>query len=236
MKKKEIEILKSRNLIVKVVLVCIIILLSFMLVLQKMTLSKEILYNPYDIKTADMDNFVLLGDSITAGYPVEEFFDDLPVVNSGVNGYTTTDILDHLEEMVSVYNPTKVFLLIGVNDIRGNVDIKKVVDNISKIINQIKKLRPSAKIYLESIYPINDTDQDSIDHDAVAGRKNSDIQSINKQLAKKYKDSDVTYIDVYKELADKDGNLQLKYTQEGVHMSSLGYLKVTKVLLPYFQD
>ena len=70
----------------------------------------------YNQRTSIEDNFVFLGDSITAYYPTNELYNDLPVINSGVASYTTTDILNNLDEMVMVYNPTKVFILIGTND------------------------------------------------------------------------------------------------------------------------
>ena len=38
-------------------------------------------------------NYVFLGDSITAGYDLDKFYKDYPVVNSGVGGYTTKDML-----------------------------------------------------------------------------------------------------------------------------------------------
>lgn len=236
---KELRFKKSffdKQKIIYFILSILVLCLVIVLIVQNTTKDEKIVKNPYDIEVSDMDNFVLLGDSITEFYPVEEFYDELPVINSGVSGYTTDDILEHLEQMVSIYNPTKVFLLIGTNDIRESADINKVVSNIQKIVKGIKVLRPKAEVYLESIYPVNNTDHDKIDHDMVANRKNNDIKKINKKLKSYCEKNNLTYIDVYRELVDKEGNLNIKYTEEGLHLSSLGYLRVTKVLLPYFQD
>ena len=38
---------------------------------------------------------------------------------------------------------------------------------------------------------------------------------------------------MYDELTDEDGNLNKKYTNDGLHPNSLGYAKITRVLLPY---
>ncbi len=241
MEKKVLKLKKREfglQLVVNIILGILVVTLLIILISQNVNSNKETVKfnNPYDIQISDTDNFVLLGDSITEGYPVDEFYDDLPVIKSGVSGYKTQDILNNLEKMVSVYNPTKVFILIGTNDIQEEDKSEEVLSNIEKIVEGIHTLRPKAKIYLESIYPVNDSDSESVDKDMVANRSNDVIRKINKSLKKYCQEHDLVYIDVYKELADKDGNLDLKYTNDGLHMSNLGYLRVTKTLLPYFQD
>lgn len=192
--------------------------------------------NPYEIKVEANDNFVFLGDSITEGYPTKELFDDLPIINSGVSGYTTDDILKNLDEMVTIYNPTKVFILIGTNDIAFEKSESQITNNIKKIVQNILRKRPNTKIYIESIYPINNTEDDKIDHGVVGVRDNKKIKQINKKLKKYCKEKGYTYINIYDELSDKSGNIDLKYTKEGLHLNDLGYLKVTKSLYQYLKD
>lgn len=192
--------------------------------------------NPYDIETSPTDNFVFLGDSITDFYPLEELYDGLPVVNSGISGYTTDDILNNLDNMVSIYNPTKVFILIGTNDIEREKSSDEIVNNIQEIVDRILKKRSNVKIYIESIYPINNTENQKISHGMVGRRNNTTIQEINRKIKKYCKENDYVYIDMYSKLVDKDGNLDLKYTTEGLHISDLGYLKITKVLYEYLND
>ena len=50
------------------------------------------------------DNIVFLGDSIMDYYPIDSIYDDLPIVNSGIEGYKTTDVMDKLDTMVYIYN------------------------------------------------------------------------------------------------------------------------------------
>lgn len=180
------------------------------------------------------ENIVFLGDSITEYYNLENYYeDDYNYVNSGVGGNQTHDILKDMNNRVYVYNPSQVFLLIGTNDIRYSVEDEKIVDNIVKIIKGIKKNRPRAKIYLESIYPINDTDNDKINNELIDRRTNEEIMKINKNLKKKCKEEEVEYIDLYNELIDEDGNLKLDYTKEGLHISDEGYEKVTEIIKKY---
>ena len=69
----------------------------------------------------------------------------------------------------------------------------------------------------------------------VKGRKNSDIKEINKSLEKYCKKNKYTYINMYDELVDKNGNLKLEYTKEGLHMSDDGYKIITKKLKKYVE-
>lgn len=183
------------------------------------------------------DNYVFLGDSITDWYDLDKYFEGLPVVNSGVSGYSTSNILNNMNKMVYQYNPSKVFILIGINDLELKVDDDVVVNNIRKIVQGIKKNRRYAKIYVESIYPINNSDDDKIEGSIINGnRKNSDIIDINNKLVKLTKEEGATYIDLHKDLVDDNGLLKIEYTVDGLHLSSEGYEKVTEVLRKYINE
>ena len=184
------------------------------------------------IKKAD-SNYVFLGDSITDFYDLDKYYDDLPVVNSGINGNSTTDILDNMNDRVYRYNPTKIFILIGTNDITKDRSTNQIVNNISKIVKRIKKNRPSAKIYIESIYPISKDDDSKIKKDMVKNRTNKQIKEINKKLKEKTKELDVNYINMYDKLVDKNDNLKLEYTTDGLHMSDKGYDIITEEIMKY---
>lgn len=183
------------------------------------------------------ENIVFLGDSITDWCPFEALYEDnIPIINSGRAGYRTKDILNELDKLVYQYNPTKVIILIGTNDIGGKVPDEEIIKNIKQIIVDIKKNRNRAKIYVQSIYPINNTDTDKINKKNVGDRTNSDIKRINKKIKKICKEENVNYINVYDELTDSKGDLNLQYTEDGLHISGMGYLKITRKLLPYIEN
>jgi len=181
------------------------------------------------------ENIVLFGDSITQFYPVNDIYDNYQIIGSGVSGYTTTDLLDRMVKMLYQYNPTKVFLLIGTNDIMLDTSEEKLedtVDNIKKISEDIKKYRPNAKLYIESIYPVNK----SLNKEMVNQRTNEAIKSMNKKIDEYCKKEKISYINIYDELTDEDGNFDKKYTNDGLHPNDLGYAKITKLLLPYIYE
>lgn len=180
----------------------------------------------------EKQNYVFLGDSITYGYQLDEFYDDYYVVNSGVSGDVTGDILNDLENRVYKYNPTKIFLLIGINDIKNKENNKVINSNIKKIVRKINKNRPYAKIYIESVYPVNEKKLGS-SYSEISNKKITNLNKLIKQLCEDY---DMTYIDVGSALVDDNGSLKEKYTEDGLHLNGLGYYKVTKALKKYVKE
>ena len=231
MKKKTIYILVS------VILVCIIVKGMIAIkhnntkntpVKEKVTYKKVSTQKTTE-KIKKEENIVFLGDSIMDYYPIEKIFVDLPIVNSGIAGYKTTDILDNLEDMVYKFNPTSVFILIGTNDLMkesSEEKEKEVENNIKQMTEKIQKNRKNAKIYIQSIYPVNK----DINASVVRERDNDSIKKINENIKDYCKKNDYTYIDLYSELDDEDGNFSKDYTEDGLHPNDLGYAKISQIL------
>lgn len=187
-----------------------------------------------NIKIADKSqNYLFLGDSITDFYKLEDYYPkDLPVVNSGISGNKTYDILNDMENRVYKYNPTKVFLLIGTNDLSERTD-PEIVNNIADIVKKIHEHRKNAQVYVESIYPVNNkTEGNDIVLDWMVGtRDNKRIIKLNKMIRENSKEYDYTYLDFHSLLKDEDGLLKLEYTIDGLHISDEGYKLITKEIM-----
>ncbi len=227
---KEKLILHKYFLLIILVMLIIIIILTISIFTKNSNFS-----NPYEVKVKDYDNFLFLGDSITDFYPLDEYYDNLPVVNSGISGNRTTDILNDMIKRVYQYNPTKIFILIGTNDLDSNDSdiVDRTYKNIKKIITKIKNNRNRAKIYLESVYPVNK----DVDSNAVNNRDNKKIKRLNKKIENYcLSTNNCNYINLYNDLVDANGNLNSKYTTDGLHLNSLGYVVVTRELLPFLSD
>ena len=225
------ELFKDKKNLLIIALIFIIAALTTIIVLVKINDQEQERINLFDITARKNDNFVFLGDSIFEYYQLDAFFGDLPVINSGISGNTTTDILSELKERVFIYNPTKVFLLIGTNDIQSEYTDEDILSNIEEIIFLINEHRPYAKIYLLSILPINDTDE--IEEEMTGRRDNDHIRSLNEKI-KELCDEECTFIDLFDDFTDESGNLVSGYTTDGLHLSTLGYIRMTRNLFRYF--
>lgn len=181
-----------------------------------------------EVEAKQGKNYVFLGDSITDWYPFSNFFDDdTPIINSGFAGYKTNDLLNNLDETVYRYNPTKVFIQIGTNDLNSEDSNSEIAyENIVKIVKEIKKNRPYTEIYLESIYPVNQ-DCEKTNKQSTGKRENEEIVKLNEKLKEYSEKNNVTYLDMYNKLSDNGGNLKPEYTDDGLHLNFDGYSKVS---------
>lgn len=208
----------------------------FLFLISLLFIYIHITYEPKYIEKEKLiqdENILFLGDSITDFYDLDKYYEGYNVVNSGVSGDTTENILDDMYNRVYKYNPSKVFLLIGTNDINIKKDEEDTISNIKSIVKNIKEYRSHAKIYIESIYPINNTSDDKIEKNTVGIRTNEIIKRYNNKIKKYCNKNNITYIDMYSELQDESGNLKLEYTKEGLHISDEGYEVITKILKKY---
>lgn len=180
-----------------------------------------------EVKTMDY-NYVFIGDYHTEGLVFDEFYK--PYVRVSSDLYTTNDILDNLKENIYVYNPTDVFIELGSNELTDEDSISDMVNNLKRIVRGIQNNRSLATIYVESIYPINDTIEgfDSNLSIEIIKKANSEIESICKSL-------DVNYIDIYSELSTGD-LLKEDYTDDGVKLNEDGYRKVFKIINRYIEN
>lgn len=223
------------------ILITIILILSLMYInkdelINKLNKEKNILENEVvDLKQINKNytSHLFLGDSITNYYNLEKYYDGYKVVNSGVCGDQTDDILKDLNSRAYIYNPSAIFLLVGTNDLEYEKSNEEIIENIKNIVKKLNKNLPNAKVYLESIYPINNTNDKKINKSLVGKRDNKRIVEINKELKKYCNNKNCVYIDIYNLLKDKNNNLKLEYAADGLHISNEGYEVITKELKKY---
>ena len=66
--------------------------------------------------------------------------------------------------------------------------------------------------------------------------KLTSIKKLNAALKIYCKNNDIEYINMYPKLVDKDGYLDKKYTDDGLHLNDEGYKVVTKVFKKYMEE
>lgn len=187
-------------------------------------------------ESAEPGGIVFVGDSITDFFRLNEYFHGIYVINRGISGDTTDGVLKRLPESVFQLSPSKVFLMIGTNDLPEKKNDQDIVNNIRKIITEIRDKCPNTKIYLESIYPVSNARHKKIKRFIVSKRNNERIMRINQSLEALAHEKEISYIDVYSRLVDETGNLRLEYTVEGLHLTVSGYRVVAEVLKPYVME
>lgn len=164
-----------------------------------------------------------IGDSLTYRHQWQNDFPQHTIVNKGVNADQTSHVLKRLDEITN-HHPKKIFLLIGINDLMKRKRGRDVLNNYESIIKKIKKSSPNTEIYVQSLLPIRRNVE----------LKNKDIIEFNKKLkiiAMKYQ---VRYVDLHT-LFFEDGKLAERYTNDGLHLTSLGYQVWINALKPHIK-
>lgn len=221
--------MKSHDWLVAFLLV-IIIVLSLTLIDTRLSIQNNV--TTIEVQ-AQKEKVLFVGDSITDFYHLDEYYsyDNKLLINSGISGYKTTDIMRRFNNLVEQHQANKMFLMIGTNDLGVGTKRDEVVKNIITIINETKEKSPATKIYLESIYPVNPSKRPKNEN-----RKNEDIRYINEKMKDYCLENNVTYLDVYHILEDEEMNLKSEYTDDGLHLNNDGYIELTNYLKTYVEE
>lgn len=167
----------------------------------------------------DMDNnYLFIGTFNTNRL---DFNEDYHYIKVSEDNYNTNNILEDMTTQVYRYNPTYVFIELGINELYVESN-KDFVDRLGKIIDGIKENRPYAKIYVESIYPIN-RNVENFDNTLIKEYiDNEMIYTVNKDIKKMVENKEVEYLDLYSLLIEED-NLINDYTDNGVYLNDRGF-------------
>ena len=205
------------------------------LLLLSIVLNVVFVFTKPVVKYKIDDNILFFGDSLTARYDLDFYFPKKNVINKGVGGEKTEDLLERIDKDVYEYNPSKIFVQCGINDIINDIDKEDILLNIRTIITGIKVNRSYAKVYMESLYPVNEKKVKDSDNEKHRKLNNKQIKEYNEEIKKICEDNNIIYINVFDEMTDKDGNLKELYTDDGLHLTNLGYLKLTSILKEYIE-
>ncbi|WP_186430875.1 GDSL-type esterase/lipase family protein [Clostridium sp. BSD9I1] len=184
-------------------------------------LAKSGLLEELDISKQDI---VFLGDSLTDRNEWQEYFKNNSIKNRGIDGDTTCKLLERLGS-ITKGKPSKMFIMVGTNDLNNGKSIEYIVDNYNKIIKEIKSDSPETKIYIQSVLPVNEEMNRS-------NRKNKDIFLLNSKIREVADSYSVQYIDLIPHLS-KNNELIKEFTIDGVHLKSDGYQMWTKAIGKY---
>ncbi len=173
----------------------------------------------------DRSDIVFLGNSITFWGDWKERLKDCGVKNQGIPGDITFGVLDRIGEVVKG-KPSKVFILIGINDLAHHIPDSVIIENYRRIIARIEKGSPETEIFFQTLLPTNSTFQRMWNFH----NKDNDIRKINIALKELTAKEGIRFIDLYSHFVDSTGNLIKEYTWDGVHLTQKGYGEWVKIL------
>ena len=207
---------------------------------KKNTDNESEVQNYYDMKCSafELENYnfskgqiVFIGDSITDGYPLDNFYGDLALrtYNRGISGDRTSGVYRRLKISLFDLAPTKIVLMIGINDINLGLTNDEIMINYTSIIDDIKTNLPSADVTCLSVLPMNSiVEQYGVD----LAKATAQIKDLNGRIKTFVEGKGYRYIDLFTHFADENDHLITTYSNDGLHPNNAGYVVWTNVLKP----
>ena len=171
---------------------------------------------------------VLMGDSITEFWKVndETFFTLNNLINRGISGQTTPQMLLRFRQDVIDLKPSKVVILAGINDIAENtgpISLETVFGNIVSMVELAKA--NNIKVVLCSVLPSNKLNWNPKIEPA------DKVIELNKMIETYAFKNKISFVDYYASMVDTSKGLEIKYGEDGVHPNLKGYKLLESLLL-----
>ncbi|WP_432714572.1 GDSL-type esterase/lipase family protein [Pedobacter sp.] len=163
---------------------------------------------------------VFLGNSITEVGQWQDVTGVKKVINRGISGDNSFGVFYRLDDVLA-HQPRKIFLAIGVNDIKRGTPIEVIAKNYERIILKVKKSKTKTQLYLQSVLPVRESMLASI-YDNIRNQRIIALNGLMKDLALKY---NLPYVDLFNNVfKDENGQLIKNLTTDGLHLQPEGYV------------
>lgn len=185
----------------------------------------------FEVLPVSHNDIIFLGNSITDGGEWCELIGDPNVKNRGISGDIVEGVRKRLDA-VTKGKPKKIFLLIGINDIADGIDVDTIADNYERLVDEILTASPDTRLYLQSVMPVDTRDTR---FKGLIGRDGR-IPVLNEKIRDIAKRKNLTYIDLWPTLADSDGRLDRRYSNDGLHLLGDGYMQWVSIVKPFINE
>jgi lysophospholipase L1-like esterase len=162
---------------------------------------------------------IFIGDSITQSWHLPDLgLTRLDVLNRGISGQTTPQMLVRFQQDVVRLRPAVVHILAGTNDFAENTGpttLAAIEDNFRSMVEiaQANHIR----VVLASVLP-------TVDFPWRRGLQPAPrITALNAWLRDYARQHKLVYVDYYSALADAAGGLKSSLSEDGVHPNPAGY-------------
>ena len=185
----------------------------------------------------DID-MILFGDSLTFGfgvpkkdswaYKLQKQFNNIIILNNGINGDTTSSMLTRFYKDVTSKKPKKVFIMAGTNDLLSGRSIDYIVGNIELMIKDSLSIGASVIIGIPPII-MKDLAEDLFMPSNYYNYCEESLPLLREKIISLQKKYPFKYADFY--------NLTKNHIHEwifldGIHLNSLG----NELLFRYIMD
>lgn len=172
-------------------------------------------------------NILFVGSSTIENWKtVSDDFRGKDVINRGVSGTKTIDIINYFDRLIGPYDPRQIFIYVGDNDIGYSWSPEEIEGQMKRLFFMTRENKPDAEIYVISIKP---------SPRRLAARER--IEQANALIENFVRTQpDAGYIDIYSAMLDENGNIIPEYYREdGLHLTAEGYEVWKKIISDYLK-
>ena len=183
------------------------------------------------LPSAKGQRVVFLGDSITESWRLNEYFPARELVNRGIWGQNTTQMLARFRQDELGIAPRGVVILGGTNDLSEGAGLTQIEDNLTMMGDLAKAY--GIRVAMASVLPVSDYHKD-VDprYENTATRQPVSIQNLNRWIEGHCKSEGFVYLNYYAALVDPAGQMQADASDDGLHPNA----KWFRVMSPIAED
>jgi lysophospholipase L1-like esterase len=173
---------------------------------------------------------VLLGDSITDGWRLNEYFPDRDFVNRGISGQITSQMLGRMKPDVTDLHPAAVLILAGTNDLARGTPLATIESNLTAICDLAD--HQQIKVILATVLPVSDYHKnENPAYEMTKARPPEQIRALNSWIQTFCAQRNYIFLDYYSEMVDASGFMKADLANDGLHPNSSGYRMMAPVAL-----
>lgn len=170
-----------------------------------------------------MRKTVYFGDSITAQF---KQLSTIPhVINMGVGGDKTIELVGRLNA-VTLEQPDKLFVLVGINDFLvnkgkfGNHLVIPIEDVYRVLLQTLKISIKQCEFNILAIFPVN---SGSVIREEEVEIFNYEIDELNQRIRRLAESFEMNFIDITTHFKDESNALKREFTPDGIHLTTEAY-------------
>ncbi len=147
------------------------------------------------------------------------------VLNTGFGGSKAADLERYLYPLVLKFDPKRVFIYEGDNDLWADVPVSEILNSLKQIVNRIHLVNPQTEIILIGAKP-----------SPSRWTKKEFYQFFNQELEKYCQNKAmVRFIDTWGPLTDSEGNARPElFIKDQLHLNADGYILWNGIFKSYF--
>ncbi|EAZ80688.1 GDSL-type esterase/lipase family protein [Algoriphagus machipongonensis] len=154
-------------------------------------------------------------------------FPEVPIINTGFGGSTAEDLSAQLFPAVLRFEPSKVFIYEGDNDINGGKTATEVMKTLDEIVTRIQKQLPNTTVNLIAAKP------------SISRWELKTSYLVLNDLMRQYctAHDNVNFVNVWDIMLDKTGKPRNDiFIEDNLHMNEKGYSLWKEIFTPFLVE